>query len=261
MRGFTLQNFFEFMAIQNVYIMIMKRNIFWIVCLLSLTMGAMAQSKVNEVGRFSVIPRVGVALANWSNNRIYYASGADAASLKSNYQAGFMGGVDVEYRATKEIGVSLGAYYAKQGFRFSSYEATIDAERRKYQGISDYHTNLHYLNVPLMVKGYVTRQSAFMVGVQAGFLLNNPKYEFTSIDIERDQYGGATYDNSQKVSDFWPAKKVDVSLPIGLSYEYMGVVLDARYNLGLTQVDDAPAHEGKSKNQVFTFSVGYRFSL
>ena len=172
-----------------------------------------------------------------------------------------MGGVDVEYRATKEIGVSLGAYYAKQGFRFSSYEATIDAERRKYQGISDYHTNLHYLNVPLMVKGYVTRQLAFMVGVQAGFLLNDPKYEFTSIDIERDQYGGATYDNSQKVSDSWPAKKVDVSLPIGLSYEYMGVVLDARYNLGLTNVDDSPAHDDSCKNRVFTFSVGYRFAL
>ena len=192
---------------------------------------------------------------------IYYASGEDKASLKSSFQAGFMGGVDVEYRATKEIGVSLGAYYAKQGFRFSSYEATIDADRRKYQGISDYHTNLHYLNVPLMVKGYVTRQLAFMVGVQAGFLLNDPKYEFTSIDIERDQYGGATYDNSQKVSDSWPAKKVDVSLPIGLSYEYMGVVLDARYNLGLTNVDDSPGHDDSCKNRVFTFSVGYRFAL
>ena len=100
-----------------------------------------------------------------------------------------------------------------------------------------------------------------MVGVQAGFLLNDPKYEFTSIDIERDQYGGATYDNSQKVSDSWPAKKVDVSLPIGLSYEYMGVVLDARYNLGLTNVDDSPGHDDSCKNRVFTFSVGYRFAL
>ncbi len=28
---------------------------------------------------------------------------------------------------------------------------------------------LHYLNVPLMVKGYVTRQLAFMVGVTGRF--------------------------------------------------------------------------------------------
>ena len=63
------------------------------------------------------------------------------------------------------------------------------------------------------------------------------------------------------MSDFWPAKKVDVSLPIGLSYEYMGVVLDARYNLGLTNVDDSPGHDDSCKNRVFTFSVGYRFAL
>jgi len=54
---------------------------------------------------------------------------------------------------------------------------------------------------------------------------------------------------------------VDVSLPIGLSYEYMGVVLDARYNLGLTNVDDSPGHDDSCKNRVFTFSVGYRFAL
>lgn len=240
----------------------MKRNIlFLIVCLLALSLKSGAQTAESEVGGFSVIPRVGVVLANWSNNRIYYASGEDGASLKSNFQAGFMGGADVEYRVTKEIGVSLGAYYARQGFRFSSYEATVDADKKQYQGISDYHVNLHYLNVPLVVKGYVTRRLAFMVGVQAGFLLDDPKYEFTSIDIERDQYGGATYGNSQTVSDSWPTKKVDVSLPIGLSYEYMGVVLDARYNLGLTNVDDSPARDGSSKNRVFTFSVGYRFAL
>lgn len=92
----------------------MRRNILSLVCLLALSLGTMAQTVESEVGRFSVIPRVGVALANWSNNRIYYASGEDKASLKSSFLAGFMGGVDVEYRATKEIGVSLGAYYAKQ---------------------------------------------------------------------------------------------------------------------------------------------------
>ncbi len=163
----------------------MRRNILSLVCLLALSLGTMAQTVESEVGRFSVIPRIGVVLSNWSNNRLYYATDGEMASMKSNYQAGFLGGVDVEYRATREIGVSLGAYYAKQGFRFSSYEETVDKDRRLYRGISDNHTHLHYLHVPLLVKGYVTRQLAFMVGVQAGFLLNDPKVEYTSIDIER----------------------------------------------------------------------------
>lgn len=41
---------------------------------------------------------------------------------------------------------------------------------------------------------------------------------------------------------------------MGISYEYMNVVLDARYNLGLSKVHK----DLGSKNRSFTFSVGYR---
>lgn len=242
----------------------MKRNlILTVVFLLTLGGAAKAQTEESVVGRFSVIPRVGVALANWSNNSIWYmAEGSNGKELKSRYQAGFMGGVDVEYRATQEVGISLGAYYAKQGFRYPSYEAEIDADKGKYQGVSDYHCNLNYLNVPLVVKAFVTRRLALLVGVQAGFLLGDAKWKNETIDIDRDQYGNSTYKESYTNSSPWPTKKVDLSLPIGLSYEYMGVVLDARYNLGLTNVDNIPNVEStKSKNRVFTFSVGYRFCL
>lgn len=239
----------------------MKRNLMLALMLL-LTLGTMAQIEENVVGRFSIIPRVGVALANWSNNSIMYmAEGTDGESLKSRYQAGFMGGADVEYRATQEVGILLGAYYAKQGFRYPSYEAVIDADQGHYQGVSDYHCNLHYLNVPITVKAYVTRRLALLVGVQAGFLLNDAKFKNETIDIDRDQYGNSTYKETESTNQPWPTKKVDLSLPIGLSYEYMGVVLDARYNLGLTNVDNLPLVKTKSKNRVFTFSVGYRFSL
>lgn len=57
----------------------------------------------------------------------------------------------------------------------------------------------------------------------------------------------------------YAAKKVNVSIPVGLSYEYMNVILDARYHIGLTKVNKADA--GDSKNKVFTFTVGYRFGL
>ena len=48
--------------------------------------------------------------------------------------------------------------------------------------------------------------------------------------------------------------KTDFSIPVGISYEYMNVVLDARYNLGLSKVHK----DLGSKNRSFTFSVGYR---
>lgn len=48
----------------------------------------------NPIGKFSVIPRVGVALSNWSNNSIY-VSVALGDEIKSKNQAGFMAGADV----------------------------------------------------------------------------------------------------------------------------------------------------------------------
>ena len=51
--------------------------------------------------------------------------------------------------------------------------------------------------------------------------------------------------------------KVDLTIPVGLSYEFCNVVVDARYNWGLTKV----IKEQKVRNSVFQFTVGYKFEL
>ena len=66
--------------------------------LLLAVVGAKAQEVENPVGRFSVIPRIGVSLANWSGLVLEPKKGI---SLKPKYQAGFMGGADVEYRINR----------------------------------------------------------------------------------------------------------------------------------------------------------------
>ncbi len=59
----------------------MKKKIVIMMMLLLASVGAMAQEVENPVGKFSVIPRVGVALSNWSNNSIYVS---DALAMKSS---------------------------------------------------------------------------------------------------------------------------------------------------------------------------------
>jgi hypothetical protein len=53
------------------------------------------------------------------------------------------------------------------------------------------------------------------------------------------------------------AKGVDLSIPVGLSYEYKNVVLDGRYNFGVTKAFDT----GDAKNSVFQITLGYKFDL
>ena len=97
--------------------------------LLLAVVGAKAQDVENPVGRFSVIPRIGVSLANWSG---LPPETSEGISLKSKYQAGFMGGADVEYRINKSLGITLGAYYARQDMRFPECELTEKTEKREY---------------------------------------------------------------------------------------------------------------------------------
>ena len=96
----------------------MKKYMMAVALMVLAVMAAVAQDIENPVGKISVIPRIGVVLSNWSNNKIYFTTEENADYMKSKYQAGFMGGVDFEYRATEQVGISLGAYYAKQGFRW-----------------------------------------------------------------------------------------------------------------------------------------------
>lgn len=236
----------------------MKKNIVILVMLLLTTLGTMAQEVDNPVGRFSIIPRIGVALSNWSDNNIMVnADGGE--EIKSKKQAGFLGGLDVEYRATEYVGISLGAYYARQGFRYPDYEVETDADKKLYIGTKNQHVNLDYIQVPLMLKAYVTRQFVVQVGVQAGFLCGDGKFLAEETELEKDKDGSTIHKDTRTVSSPWPAKKVDVSIPFGLSYEYMNVILDARYNMGLTKVNKDDV--SKSRNNILTFTVGYRFTL
>ena len=51
------------------------------------------------------------------------------------------------------------------------------------------------------------------------------------------------------------AKKVNLSLPLGLSYEYKNLSLDLRYNLGLSKINKEG--EKSRKNSVFMLTIGY----
>lgn len=226
--------------------------------LLLSAMGAMAQNDEDQVGRFSIIPRVGVAIANLTDNSTFVAT-EQVRELKSKSQAGFMGGVDVEYRATDVLAVSLGAYYARQGFRYGDYESVEDADKGLYSGIKDMHGNLDYINVPLMLKAYVAKGFAVMAGAQMGFLCTRGKMHFERTELEKDKNGSTTYKDTNSYKEKIPARNTDVSIPVGISYEYMNVILDARYNIGLTKVYKGDV--AKSKNKALTFTVGYRFTL
>lgn len=211
-----------------------------------------------QVGTFSIIPRIGVTIAKITGDDVYNLgmnSGLAEAS-KPKYKPGMMAGIDFEYQITSKIAASIGAYYSRQGEKYDDITEVHDFTTKQWSEVRDWKQHHDYINVPLMVSGYIAKDLAVKIGVQTGFN-TSAKMEYTQASFYRNESGEASTESVKKEKGDVKVKKVDVSIPVGLSYEYMNVILDARYNIGVTKVYDFC----DGKNSVFTFSVGYRFNM
>ena len=190
-----------------------------------LVMAAMVLSSVGafaqyQAGDITVQPKVGLNIADYTDTD------------GSKTRAGLAAGVEFEYHVSPLVGISAGALYSMQGCK-------ADAE----EGV-DLTLKNDYINIPILANVYVAQGLALKAGVQPGFKVNS------SAKAEK---GGVSA--SQDLGDAF--KSFDFSIPVGISYEYMNVCLDARYNIGMTKVLDG----SDSKNSVFQITLGYKFKL
>lgn len=172
----------------------------------------------NEAGQITIQPKVGVNIAN-----ITEADDADP-------RIGLAAGAEFEYGLTDNIGLSAGVLYSMQGAKTT--EEGVDCTLK-----------LDYLNVPILANFYVAKGFAVKLGVQPGFKLSSKaKAKGSGASVELDVDG---------------IKSVDLSIPVGVSYQYQNIVFDARYNWGVTKIID----DADTKHSVFQITVGYKFSL
>ena len=181
----------------------------------------LAASAQQEVGTWSVTPKVGFNLANITD--------ADDADMKF----GLVAGADLTYQLSDVFAVSAGAFYSVQGAK----------SKMKIGGETyDLTAKLDYINVPILANYYVIPGLAIKAGIQPGFNVKH-KGEYET--------HGSSYEG-----DIEHFKSFDLAIPLGLSYEFSDFVIDARYNLGLTKIYDAEG--SSSKNSVFQFTIGYK---
>ena len=196
------------------------------------SVGAFAQ---NEVGSLTLQPKVGLNLANITK--------FDNTETK----LGLAAGAEFEYQATDLLSISAGVLYSKQGCDYKDMLVSGYGEKNMT-------TSLDYINVPILANVYVVKGLAVKLGLQPSFLVgaNNKSTTVLPVVGEKD----ATVDIKDNMNTF------DLSLPVGVSYEYNNFVLDARYNMGLTKMfKDNSGFNTDAKNDVFQFTLGYKFSL
>ena len=120
--------------------------------------------------------------------------------------------------------------------------------------MQDFSWTTTYLNIPILANYYIVKGLAIKAGIQPGFLLSSKaKYQ--------ENKGGLWVDFENTSTD--NMKKFDLSIPMGLSYEFSNFVIDARYNLGLMKIakDSESFTDGDAKNSVIMLTVGYKIPL
>ncbi len=234
-----------------------KRFLLTFIIVLSATV-AIAQGKK---GSFSFTPQVGVALGKLSGNEIYTSIGDNGLSdkkINQRYRAGFTVGGEVSYQYTEPLAFSLGVFYTQAGTKYDNYE--VDDEKTGWAMV-DHTITLGYVSVPLMASLYIAPGFAVKAGLEINFnTQSKQQYESGSYTINEEDgmrdYGQLTHTEAD-LKQF--TSKTTLTLPVGLSYEYEHVVLDARYHIPLTKAMDDAYHVTTSRERLFTVSVGYRF--
>ena len=264
----------------TIKVMIMKKTISRLLAVLIVCCVANnANAQKRDADEWSIIPKVGVNLSKLKGDKIGIGD-AGNNYLDFSSRLGYEGGVEVEYMVHDKIGVTLGAMYAMQSEKAKDYH-----EAAKHNGSDNLYdftntenvrVNLGFLNVPLKCNVYLTDNFALKAGVQFGFMLSAKlKYNTVSGLYDKLNPGNTIYydangqpaeegsevylSNSKDMKNAY--KHFDISIPVGVSYEYENVILEAQYRIGLSDLNDIQLISDKIHSSVFSVTVGYRLPL
>ena len=155
------------------------------------------------------------------------------SSVGENYKnrTGFHAGAFALFKFTK-VGIQPELLFSKQGSNVQFNSGNGEA-------------NFDYINIPIILKLYTVAGINIQAGPQFGFLSGG--------QLKQTVQGTTT---TRDAKDLY--KKSDFGVALGLGWDLpFGLTLDARYNLGLSKINDDPSLE-QTKNQVFQISAGFK---
>lgn len=204
------------------------KNILSILALMAVAYNANAQQ------HFKIGAKAGVNFSTLSN------------VSKGEMLPGFYVGAVSEFKITEKFSFQPELVYSSQGAK-NVYTETVAAVTAHHHN----HDKLEYINLPLLAKYYFTQGLSVELGPQFGLLLkatNEDEVTIDGVEVKENR------DFKDEVNAF------DFGVGAGLAYELSnGFFVNARYNLGLTNVGKSTKYYDGSKNGVTNLGLGYKF--
>ena len=148
-----------------------------------------------------------------------------AGTIPARFKVGFTMGVEVQHQFSNALAGSIGLLYSQQG---TAFKKTSDTE-------FDFKMKENNLIVPVMLVATTKYNIDFKLGLQPEFRVSKA---FDKV-----------------------LNKVSLSIPVGISYEYRNVVLDLRYNIGVSHVYKEQSSYDASRGQTVMLTLGYGIDL
>ncbi len=226
------------------------------------------------VGTWSIQPKAGATFSSLTSFLEY---------AEAKMKVGSTIGAEVAYQVLPKLSVEGGLYHTTRGNKFNNLLNVIAHNNYTSDRVNDIMVvdpnprssitkvggqlgvSLHYIDVPITASYYLFKGFSVKAGVQMGFL------------TQAKMKGLEHFWDSDNIKDY--SRKIDVSIPVGISYEISKVKIDARYHWGLTEIGKKQLtkrtyretgevatinHIGidtDMKNSYFTLTVGYLIAL
>ncbi len=202
----------------------------------------------------------GIFSANAQDIKFGVKAGVNFASLGGDAEdaetrTGLHIGALAEFMLTESFSIQPELLYSMQGAK-SEYSESYTEFGIEVSESGEEELKLDYIILPIMANYYITEGLSVQVGPQVGFLVSaKGEGEYTA------SAAGMTESESfdEDVKD--ETSSIDFGVAAGLGYELdMGVFFQARYYLGLSNVDDSEFSDDYSiQNNMIQLSLGYKF--
>ena len=233
-----------------------------ILSIFALVAAGVATAQEEDYSRWSVTPKAGLTVAT--------VVGDDAQENSSS--TAWAAGLEASLRPSRLLSFDFGLFYTRDRVKERGRE--IYKDEIFDLTVSHFHMVAERIDIPLMLGLHVLPGLTLKAGVQPSLLLSAlVKGRVTGTVADMEQLTGSIFSvedvaklprkpYNDDISRGFKSQmnNFDVCIPVGASYEWRNIVLDARYNFGQTNITKKNLDQDVHRRYLL-LTLGYRFSL
>ncbi len=177
------------------------------------------------------------------------------------YKIGFVFGGFLTYELNQKFSLQPELLFTMKGAKFEDVDKETEDDGSQYYDKYEISWNLNYLEIPVLAKLNIPMKENIKSNIFYGPALGikiGATYDIDHEYWEKDENGNIVEEiNESDKSEIKIIKNMDFGIVFGAGVEFGKIMVDARYNLGLSTITDENG-VSKMKNSVISLILGIK---